>query len=334
MGGPLRVGVIGLGTWGEKHLQVLAGTPAVEVVAVCDTSQERARSLAAKYRVAKSYTNFNEMFATERFDAVHVVTPEPAHREPVVQAASRGIHVLVEKPMATSLQDADAMIRACEAAKTTLMVGHILRWDARYAMVKDAVDAGGFGKIASIFARRSVNKAQAPTFLSRSTPVMQLGIHDIDIILWFKKSRVLRAYCRSSRLLDFKHPDNTTSTLEFEDGSFAVVYNSFALPDTVPAFVGARMEVLGEKNFTVIDMSEQGLFVSDEKGYRTPDTTLVPVVRGELGGTLRQEIEYFVGCVASGKQPEVIRPQESREALEVALACERSMAEGRPVSLG
>ncbi|MDG6925842.1 MAG: Gfo/Idh/MocA family oxidoreductase [Nitrososphaerota archaeon] len=333
MGGPLKVGVIGLGTWGEKHLQVLKGTAGVEVVAVCDTGQDRLKALAARYGVSRSYTSFSEMLANERLDAVHVVTPEPAHREPVVQASSKGIHVLVEKPMATNLEDADAMIRASETNKTILMVGHILRWDTRYAMVKESIESGGFGKIASIFARRSVNRAQAPTFLSRSTPVMQLGIHDIDIILWYKRSKVRRAYCRSSRILDFKHPDNTTSTLEFEDGSFAVVYNSFSLPDSVPAFVGARMEVLGEKSFTIIDMSEQGLFVSDDKGYRTPDTTLIPVVRGELGGTLRQEIEYFARCVASGKQPEIIRPEESREALRVARACESSMADGRPVEL-
>ena len=331
MGAGLRFAVIGLGTWGEKHLQVLRANPDVEVVAICDAVGERARSLGTKYGVAKTYTDFKELLGKERLDAVHVVTPEPAHREPVVDAASRGVHVLVEKPLATNIEDADAMIQAAEKNKTIFMVGHILRWDNRYAMVKDSIVRGEVGKIGSILARRSVTRAEAPTFLNRSTPVMQLGIHDIDIILWYKQVRVKRAYCTSSRLQNFKHPDCTIASLEFEDGSHAVVQNSFSLPNGMPFPIGARMEIVGERNYVVIDVSQQALFIASESGYRIPDTTLIPVVRGELGGTLGQEIDYFVDCVSAGKEPTIIRPSESRDALEVALACERSMVEQKPV---
>ena len=109
--------------------------------------------------------------------------------------------------------------------------------------------------------------------------------------------------------------------------------NSFSLPDSMPFPVGARMEIVGQRNYTVIDVSQQSLFIADEKGYRIPDTTLIPVVRDEMSGTLRAEVDYFVRCAATGRQPTIIRPEESREALRVALACERSMAEGKPVSL-
>lgn len=331
---PLRVAVIGLGVWGEKHIQALKTVPEVELVAICDSNQERLNSLASQYGIPNVYADFHELLKTERLDAVHVVTPEPAHRAPVVEAASMGIHVLVEKPLATSLEDADAMIAAAEKNQTILMVGHILRWDARYAMVKDYIERGGMGRISSIFARRSVSRSQAPVFLSRSTPVMQLGIHDIDLILWYTQAKVKQVYARSSRLLDFKYPDSMVCLIDFEDGSRAVVQNSFALPEAMPFFVGARMEILGQKSFTVVDASEQSLFISDDRGYQMPDTTLVPVVRNGLVGTLRQEVEYFARCALAGTQPTVIRPSESRKALEVALGCERSLAEDRPVTLG
>ena len=331
---PLRVAVIGLGVWGEKHVQALKTIPEVELVAVCDCDQARLKSLSSGYSIPNVYTDFHDLLRAERLDAVHVVTPEPAHGAPVVEAASMGIHVLVEKPVATSLQDADAMIAAAEENQTILMVGHILRWDARYAMVKDYIERGSMGRISSILARRSVSRSQAPVFLSRSTPVMQLGIHDIDLILWYTQAKVKQVYARSSRLLDFKYPDSMVCLIDFEDGSRAVVQNSFALPDAMPFFVGARMEILGQKSFTVVDASEQSLFISDERGYQMPDTTLVPLVRNELVGSLRQEIEYFVRCVVAGTQPTVIRPSESRKALEVALACERSLDEDRPVTLG
>jgi UDP-N-acetylglucosamine 3-dehydrogenase len=333
MGSPLKVAVIGLGVWGEKHVQALKANADAEVVSVCDSAEGRAKAIASRYGVARPYTSFHEMLEKERLDAVHVVTPEPAHREPVVEALSRSIPVLVEKPLATNLEDADAMIRESERTKTTFMVGHILRWDTRYAMVKDSIARGDLGRIATISARRSVVRAEAPTFLVRSTPVMQLGIHDIDLILWYTGYRVTRAYCVSSRLFSFKYPDCTTSILEFEEGGHAVLQNSFSLPDSMPYPVGARMEIVSQRTYTVIDVSQQALFIADEKGYRIPDTTLIPVVRDEMGGTLGREVDYFVRCVVSGRRPSVISPQDSREALRVALACESSMREGKPCDL-
>jgi UDP-N-acetylglucosamine 3-dehydrogenase len=330
----LRVGVIGVGDWGEKHLQALRTVPNVEVTAICDTDKARAQKVAARHRVRRSYTDFKELFGNEDLDAVHVVTPEPAHRAPVVEAARRGVHVLVEKPLATSLQDADSMIEATKKHKVILMVGHVLRWDSRYAMVKDYIEQGKVGKIGTIFARRSVSRAQAPIFLGRSTPVMQLGIHDIDLILWYTGLSVEQVYTRSARFFDYKHPDMTSCMLNLEGGAHAVVQNSFSLPENVPFFVGARMEIVGSKGFVIIDASEQSLFFCDKSGWRTPDTTLIPVVRNNMVGTLAQEVNYFIQCVARGQNPKVISPSESRNALKVAIACEKSMSIGMPVHVG
>jgi predicted dehydrogenase len=329
----VRVALIGLGTWGEKHLEALNTIPEAEVVAVCDLDRRRLKRVASKHKVGGAYSSFEELLEREELDAVHVVTPEPFHKEPVVQAARRGIQIFVEKPMATSLEDADAMIAAAKKHKVSLMVGHVLRWDIRYAMVKQAIERGRIGEIASIFARRSVSRAEAPTFLKRSTPIMQLGIHDIDIILWYTRSRVVSAYARASRLLDFPNPDTTACTLELENGAHAVVQNSFSLPEEIPFTVGGHMEIVGSKAFIVIDVSEQGLFICDSNGWRTPDTTLIPMVGETLAGTLREEIRYFIDCVAKGTNPEIITPSESREALRVALACERSMRDGVPTRL-
>jgi len=326
-----RVAVIGLGTWGEKHLQGLKTIPDAEVVAICDVNEKRARNVASRHNVRKVYGRFEELLDRENLDAVHVVTPEPFHREPVVQAARKGIHVLVEKPMATSLEDADAMISAARKSKVSLMVGHVLRWDVRYAMVRKAIERGEVGEIASIFARRSVTRAEAPTFLPRSTPMMQLGIHDIDMILWYTRSKVSRAYARSSRIFDYKNPDTTSCVLEMESGAHAVIQNSFSLPEKIPFSVGGHMEIVGSEAFIIIDVTEQSLFICDSTGWHTPDTTLIPMVGDTLAGTLREEIKYFIDCVLRGRKPEIITPAESREALRVALACERSMRDGAPV---
>ncbi len=328
----VRIAVIGLGTWGEKHLQALKTIPEADVVAICDVNQKRARNVASRLKIRKIYSNFEELLDRENLDGVHVVTPEPFHRDPVIQAARKGIQVFVEKPMATTLEDADAMIDAARKNRVNLMVGHVLRWDVRYAMVKKAIERGEVGQIASIFARRSVTRAEAPTFLARSTPMMQLGIHDIDLILWYTGSKVSRAYARSSRLFDYKNPDTTSCVLEMESGAHAVIQNSFSLPEKIPFSVGGHMEIVGSKAFILIDVAEQGLSICDSGGWHTPDTTLIPIVGDTLTGTLREEIKYFIDCVQKGRKPEIITPTESREALRVALACERSMNEGIPVN--
>ncbi len=329
----IRVAVIGVGDWGEKHLHALKAIPGVKVAAICDADRGRVRKIAARYRIKRFYTDFKEVLANEKLDAVHVVTPEPAHRRPVLEAARRGLHILVEKPLATSLGDADSMIAAARKHNVILMVGHVLRWDTRYAMVRDYIRSGKIGRIGTIFARRSVSRALAPIFLRRSTPVMQLGIHDIDLILWYTGSEVKKVYARSARFFGYKHPDMTTCMLDLKDGGHAVIQNAFSLPNNLPFFVGARLEIVGSKGFVIVDASEQSLFLCDADGWHSPDTTLIPTVRNNLVGTLSQEISYFIQCVARGQTPKIISAEESRKALRVALACEDSMKRGAPVSL-
>jgi len=330
---PVRIALIGAGDWGEKHLQALKTLRNVQVSAICEPNAERARRLAEQYRIEHVYSDFNELLAREQLDAIHVATPEQLHREPVVEAARHGLHILVEKPIATTLEDADAMIQAAQKENVFLMVGHILRWDARYAMVKDAIERGEVGEIGAVFARRAFSRAGASTYLPRVTPLMQSAIHDIDLILWYTKDRVSETYARSAKLLNYTNPDITTCLLSLEKGAQAVLEHSFTLPERIPFMTGARMEIIGSNSFVIIDASEQCLFFCDQNGWRTPDTTLIPVVRNSLMGTLKEEISYFVRCVANGENPSVITPEEAREALRVALSCEQSLAEGRPIRL-
>lgn len=330
---PIRVGLIGVGDWGEKHLHALTTLKNVRVVAVCDTRAKRAREMAKRFRVGRSYSDFHELLDNEKLDAVDVVTSERSHREPVVEAAKRGLHVLVEKPIAAGLEDADEMISAAKKNHVFLMVGHILRWDTRYAMVKDAIERGKVGVIGAILARRAFSRAGASRYLPHVTPIMQSAVHDIDLILWYTGDRVKRCFSTSARVLNYTNPDITACLLSLERGTQAILENSFALPERVPFVTGARMEIISSKSFVVVDATEQSLFFCDSDGWRAPDTTLIPTVRGGLTGTLKEELDYFVTCISTGRSPSVIQPEEAREALKVALCCEKSLAEGTPINM-
>ncbi|MEM4404684.1 MAG: Gfo/Idh/MocA family oxidoreductase, partial [Nitrososphaerota archaeon] len=128
-----RFAVIGLGWFGEKHVHVLSELPNVEVVAVCSRTESRAREVANKYGAKRWYTDWNKVVKDPEVEAVSVVTHVPEHKEPTILAAEAGKHVLVEKPIAGNLKDADEMIASTEKNKVHFMVGHILRFESRYA---------------------------------------------------------------------------------------------------------------------------------------------------------------------------------------------------------
>ena len=138
----VRVGVVGLGWFGEKHLQVLSQLPNVEVTAVCSRTPSRAREVAKRYGVKTAYTDWEKLARDPQVDAVTVATHLPDHKRPVIAAAEAGKDVFVEKPVAPTLQEADAMFSAVKQAGVSFMVGHILRFENRYAQAKVAIEAG------------------------------------------------------------------------------------------------------------------------------------------------------------------------------------------------
>ena len=133
----LRMGLIGCGAFGESHLATFAGLPFVEVTAVTDASEERAHKLATRYGVPRVAKDFRELCALREVDAVSVVTTEDQHLEPVLTALRHGKHVLVEKPLATRLEDAAKMLEAARASNRILMPGRLLPFEIRYASVKE-----------------------------------------------------------------------------------------------------------------------------------------------------------------------------------------------------
>ena len=127
-----------------------------------------------------------------------VTTPETDHLGPVVMAAERGVHVFVEKPIAASLEDADAMIAACDRYGVKLMVGYILRFEPSYAQLKEAVVSGAIGTLLSAYGRRNAPIQEGRRLAGRTSVINYLAVHDADQILWFNPGRkVLRVTARA-----------------------------------------------------------------------------------------------------------------------------------------
>jgi predicted dehydrogenase len=328
---PVRVGVIGVGAFGTSHVVAYKSLPYVSLAAVCDVNAARAQEFAARYQIPHWYSQYDELLNDE-LDAVSVTTPEDAHLAPVLAALSADKHVLVEKPIATRLEEARQMLMAARASRRFLMPGHILRFETRYAMVKERLAAGELGRLVGMSARRNRAKSLAETYL-RTHGILEASIHDLDILLWYAGDTVKRVHAVQRHVFDHANPDATWALLEFKGGAVATIENLWLNPDQAGIGQNDALQVTGTRGIAHIDFVNSGLSLWRDEGYIAPDVSYEPRVRGEMFGALKEELAYFTRCVLENRAPEVVTAEDGVQALEVALAIIESAAEGRDVVL-
>jgi predicted dehydrogenase len=326
------IGLVGCGLFGESHLQAYRGVPNAAVRAVFDTDRDRAMQLAAGFQVPRVCGDLEELCGLPDIDLVDVVTPEAAHIGPVLTALARGKHVFVEKPLATDLDDCARMIEASRSSGRFLMVGHILRFETRYAMLKEELASGRLGAVVSLHARRNRPKDLLPRY-GRIHPVLETGIHDIDLMLWYvgKPVRRVRGYARA--ITGGMHPDTFWGVLEFEGGSIGVVETIWLLPKAAGITLDDAFQVVGTRGVGDLQLVPGALSFWREDGYVVPDISYDPRVMNSARGALRDELAHLCDCVGEGRAPAVNTGVEGRRAVRVALALIESAAAGVDVAI-
>ncbi|MBO0719955.1 MAG: Gfo/Idh/MocA family oxidoreductase [Blastocatellia bacterium] len=326
-----RAALVGCGLFGESHAAALQGIPDVELAAVFDTDQGKARALASRFNVPAIVSNLDDLWC-EGIDTVHVVTTESAHKEPVVAALRAGKNVLVEKPFATSLDDCRAMMEAAQDSRGILLVGHLLRFDLRYGYLREQALSGEFGRIVSVSARRNRTRGGFAIY-QRTHPGICNSIHDIDLMLSIVGSRVIRVRGFERRVYYGQNPDFFLGVLEFENGAVGEVKTCWLLPDAAGVALDDFMQVIGERGAGSVTLQPPALSFWNETGNISPDYGYETRLFGSAQGALLNEISYFYRCVRSGSQPEIITSAEATNAVRTALALLESASFGRDVEL-
>lgn len=326
-----KAGVIGVGAFGEIHVAAYRSLFDVDVVAISDSRQGRLREVSTKYGIRQCYTNFEELCARKDIDLVSIATPEGDHLAPVLAAARGGKHILLEKPIAASLDHAERIIAAAAKAGVIFMVGHILRFENTYGTVKRELEEGKLGRIVSIHARRNRPKKALYRMLSRLHPILSNGIHDIDLCLWYTRDRVTKVRAVTRKVWKEKYPRVNWSLLQFRGGAVACLETHWMIPDAAGVMANDGMQVIGTKG--VADIHFGPLYLWKESGSEIPNVSYDAWFRNTVWGAIREEISYFVDCIRAGAQPTAIESREAVEALKVALALVRSSEEQRDVEL-
>ena len=328
----VRVAVIGAGFFGRFHARVYAESPLADLVAIVDKDEQLAKKAAEEFST-KWYSDVDLFLEKEEVDAVSIVTPEQTHKELAVKCMNAGKHVIVEKPIAHTLEDAREMVECSKKNKVKFTVGYLLRFDPRYAGGKRLVQEGRIGDIISIWARRMTTIDTPIRVAKWSHPVFYMGVHDLDMMLWYtgmKKVESVYATSSSKIFKEYGAPDVFFALIRFEDDIIASLEINWAQPKTWPFDLESRFHVTGTKGSVNVDIQDMGLGAFTPEATKFPDTYHWPIVNNRLLGDLKEELNSFLECILQDKEP-LVSGEEAIKSLELALAIKKSLEEKRPV---
>lgn len=319
----LNIGVIGLGAIGQKHCESLANIRQADLVALSDVNEAVLNKTAEKLG-AKPYTDYKQMLADPALEAVVVATPDDLHRDISIHAAQAGKHILVEKPIATTEEDALAMMAAAEKAGVKLMVGFTLRFVPHYQQARQAVASDKLGQLVSIFARRLNVITQAERIGGRCGVLHFLGIHDFDMMRWVVGSEPISIYSEASTSVPRVYPqeNETFTTIRFANGVVGCAHIGWNLPLTHPGGRDFKLDLIGNKGSFNLDLARQGVELYTEDSAKFPSTA----------PGLIEEDRAFVDCVLDDT-PVPVTGRDGLVALKMVLAALESIETKKPVNL-
>ena len=333
-----RFGVIGVGGWGGRHLSTYCDHPLAEVTAICDTNPQALGAAGDKFGIERRYAQHEEMFASEDLDAVSIVTPDFAHVELAVAAIEAGVAVLIEKPLATSLEECDRIGAALAAKPVTFMVDFHNRWNPAMVRFKKAIDRGEVGAIQMGYYRLNDNIFVPTEMLSwagRSSVNWFLGSHCIDTLLWLLDEEVTEVYTiRNTRVLKgmgIDTADSYQTTLRLSGGASVVLENCWILARSHP-LIDFKVELIGDKGSLYYDGRPHLVEQFGPHEGEWPDVIVCPEVHGSPRGLGADSIRHFVDCVCMGRRP-LCGFEDGRKVTGILLAMEESADRGKPVTL-
>ena len=330
---PVRIGVIGLGTMGRHYVRIYSEHPLAAVVAVSARREEQVEEFRSKYGVT-GYTDYRRMLERKDLDAVVIATPDAFHYEPARLALESGRHVLVEKPLTTRTEEADALLRIARGARKKIQVAFNHRWLSAYHHGKTVVSGGQIGAPLVGYARKNDTIYVATrhiTWAAETTPAWFLSSHDIDLMRWWLASEPVeaRAWGRKELLAARGIPtyDVIQAQVRFASGAFVTFESGWIYPDTFPSTVDSFMELIGTTGHLHFDRKRESVEVSTEKKFSYPKVFLISEIFGRLRGAFASCLEDFLYAILNDTAP-AVSGFDGRQVTAVLEAIHQSLATG------
>lgn len=335
----LRVGLVGCGVMGEHYARVIAQSNTVALAAVCDLDEARAADFRARRGAERAHADHRDMLDAGHLDAVIVATPDSAHRAPVCDALVAGLPVLCEKPLATTLADADAIVGAARAADRPVMVNFGNRHRPNARRVRELLRAGDLGRVGYVYARLNERLCKTRTipWLAQTSPVWFLLSHCVDLVRWLLNDDFAQVYARAAygAVDDLAPgvPDTCAALCTTRGGVCVNLESSWAMPDAYFGNIDFALQVIGDRGAVQADLFPHDLQFHRHDGAMVQDYSMgVALPAGHTMGWWEESTRSFFHAVATGG-PVSPTAQEGREVTRTLVALDRSLAEGRAVAL-
>lgn len=336
----MKFGVIGTGTFGSRHIQAYDRHPQAELVGVLDLNREQAEAAVATFSSTPVpvFTDIDEFLAIEGLEAVSVATPDHLHTAPALAVAKAGKHLLVEKPLATTVEEARAIVDAAKESGVTLMVDFHNRVNPPFVDAYDAVRDGRVGDVQYVYARLSntVAIAKGIRWASSSSSLWFLASHMVDVAQWIIGQRIVKVTARASRgVLESKGidtPDLFVIMAEFENGALGVFEHAWILPESNPSNTDLKFELLGSDGAVYLDTTHNRaieIYTPDKASF--PSVLAMPS-SSRLTGFVLDSIAQFVDA-AAGRAPVLATGEEGLQVTAVLCAILDSIESGKPVQV-
>lgn len=337
----LNVAIIGCGIWGGQHAHVFSTLPNANLVAVCDLDADRAEAMAKAHGVPHVLTDHRKLLKIDEIDAVSIATPDFTHTPLIVDALNAGKHVLSEKPLATNVEEAEAIQQAAAATDRKLMVDFHNRVNPAIASAQEEVAKGTIGRPIHANGRLS-NTTFVPlemlSWADKSSALWFLGSHLIDALRFILHDDVTRVFAMRSdghlKSLGVDTADVHMALLEFSKGTVVTLENSWVLSPDNPQIFDLEIGLVGEKGQIQLNPSHNGAYRQmTGTGMKYRDLFgVTPVGVGRVGGFVMESIARFVDAVLTDA-PLLATVEDGLRVTRVLSAIEDSARTGQPVDI-
>jgi UDP-N-acetylglucosamine 3-dehydrogenase len=318
---PLKTAVIGVGSMGKNHARVYSELPEAHLVAVSDANPATAEAIGKTFGTA-AYSDYRELLEKEKPQAVSVAVPTALHEQVVTDVLNAGANVLVEKPIAATIEEGKRLIALAKQKNLKIQVGHIVRFNPAIQELKKRLDAGELGRIYQVFCRRA---GPFPARIRDVGVVIDLAPHDVDIIRFLTGLDPIRLYAETEQRIHTDHEDLVWGMLRFPDGITAAVEINWLTPTKI-----REVLVLGERGlFRVDDLTQDLYFYENAQASGLAWDSLKNLRGVSEGGMnrfafqrfepLKAELQGFLKAVAENT-PVPVSGEDGLAALKIALA--------------
>lgn len=304
---------------GRNHARVYWEMPDVDFVGIADADVEKTSALGKKYGV-QAFSDYRKLLDEQKPDAVTIAVPTVLHYEVALEAIDRGIHVLLEKPIALEVAQGEEIIRKAAEKNVKLQIGHIERFNPAIITLQQEIEKKVLGKIYALEAHRV---GPFPARINDVGVIVDLAVHELDIMRHICQSEVVRVYAETERRIHTAHEDVLSATLRMENGAIGTISINWLTPTKIRELI-----VIGDLGMFKVDYLTQDLYFYENSSAKGSEWETFQILRGVSEGKvikyslakkepLRAEQEAFLAAV-HGSQPVAVSGQDGLKALILA----------------